>query len=407
MKLKILFVDDEKKVLSSLKRLFYNKKEEWKMDFVLGGRDALKQVREIEYDIVISDMHMPGIDGAYLLEQIQTISPYTLRFILSGYSDIDLVKKTLKVTHKFFHKPCPKDKLEKIINRVVFLRKLLPDKSLREKINQIGVLPCNPLIYAMLVEALSKSDLKRFQDTLYYDVCMFLNLFKIIMNSFFVEAKGIYSFFKLLHNIDLSIMETVFLSQEIFLNYSDFMFKDFSINEIWRHSRLVAYLSKAIAQSFYKDYKFIEDCFIAGLLHDVGILLMLLIFKERYLNFLKNNFYKSDFEKKEIDEFKCSHALLGAYLVGIWGANVNIVEAIAFHANPSLIKKKKLSPLSIIHFAGIFAFKNLNPLVGKSDINVDFGHYENIVSYATLKMWKNICENFLKTINHKINKKLL
>ena len=407
MKLKILFVDDEKKVLSSLKRLFYNKKEEWEMDFVLGGRDALKQVREIEYDIVISDMHMPNIDGAYLLEQVQAISPYTLRFILSGYTDIDLVKKTLKATHKFFHKPCPKDKLEKIINRVVFLRKLLPDKSLREKINQIGVLPCNPLIYAMLVEALSKSDLKRFQDTLYYDVCMFLNLFKIIMNSFFVEAKGIYSFFKLLHNIDLSILKTVFLSQEIFLDYSDFTFKDFSINEIWRHSRVVAYLSKTIAENLYKDKKFIEDCFIAGLLHDVGVFLMLLIFKERYLNFLKNNFYKSDFEKKEIDEFKCSHALLGAYLAGIWGANVNIVEAIAFHANPSLIKKKKLSPLSIVHFAGVFAFKNLNSLAGNSDINLDFGHYENMVSYATLKMWKNICENFLKTIQYRINKKLL
>lgn len=407
MKLKVLFVDDEKKVLSSLKRLFYNKKDEWEMDFVLGGRDALKQVKEIEYDVVISDMHMPGIDGAYLLEQIQTISPYTLRFILSGYSDIDLVKKTLKVTHKFFHKPCPKDKLENVINRVVFLRKLLPDKALREKINQIGVLPCNPLIYAMLVEALSKSDLKIFQDTLYYDVCMFLNIFKIIMNSFFVEAKGISSFFKLLHNIDLSILETIFLSQEIFLDFSDFTFKDFSINEIWRHSRLVAYFSKAIAQTLYKDYKFIEDCFIAGLLHDIGIILMLLIFKERYLNFLKKNFYKSNFVKKELDEFKCSHALVGAYLVGLWGANLNIIEAIAFHAQPSLIKKKKLSPLSIIHYTGVYSLKNINPFEEEIDINLDFTHYKNMISPSTLKKWNDICANFLKMIIHRINKKIL
>ncbi len=407
MSLRILFVDDDKKVLSSLRRLFYYKKNEWKMDFVSSGEEALEKINDIEYDVIISDMHMPKIDGAMLLEKVQIISPYTLRFILSGYSDIDLVKKTLKPAHKFFHKPCPKDKLENMINRVIFLRKLLPEKSIRNKINQLGVLPCHPLIYAMLVEALSRSDLKEFKDSLYHDVCMFLNLFKIIMNSFFMEVKGVSSFFKLLHNIDFSILEKIFLSQDIFLDYGDFVFNDFSINEIWRHSRIVAYLSKTIAEITYRDYNFIEDCFVAGLLHDVGIFIMILLFKERYLEFLKKNFYSSDFEKKELDEFKCSHALVGAYLVGIWGANINIVDTIAFHARPSLLKRKSISPISVVHFASIYDVKNLNPIAKDIDINIDIKHYNGIISYDKLKIWNNICKNFLKKIYDDIDSIIL
>ena len=69
----ILFVDDELKVLNGLKRMLYSQLQKWDMEFVDSGREALKHMKEHPFDMIVSDMRMPEMDGAELLKNVNIV----------------------------------------------------------------------------------------------------------------------------------------------------------------------------------------------------------------------------------------------------------------------------------------------------------------------------------------------
>lgn len=82
----LLFVDDEANILSSLKRLFRPKG--YRIHLAEGGAAALEILAREPIDIVISDMRMPEMNGAQLLEQVRAHWPETVRILLTGYAEI-------------------------------------------------------------------------------------------------------------------------------------------------------------------------------------------------------------------------------------------------------------------------------------------------------------------------------
>ena len=82
MSKRILFVDDEPMLLQGLQRSLRSMRQDWEMAFVKGGKEALEAIDKQAFDIVVTDMRMPGMDGAQLLEEVKKRSPQTLRMIL-------------------------------------------------------------------------------------------------------------------------------------------------------------------------------------------------------------------------------------------------------------------------------------------------------------------------------------
>ena len=86
---KILFVDDEENVLAGLKNLLRRFRKEWDMQFATSGQQALDKMAESPFDIVVSDMRMPNMDGAQLLRTVKERYPEVIRIVLSGHTDPD------------------------------------------------------------------------------------------------------------------------------------------------------------------------------------------------------------------------------------------------------------------------------------------------------------------------------
>ncbi|MDJ0855264.1 MAG: response regulator, partial [Desulfobacterales bacterium] len=84
---RLLFVDDEPMVLKGLQRSLRSMRQEWEMTFAAGGREALDAMQAQPFDVVISDMRMPEMDGAQLLEVVKRDYPQVVRIILSGQLD--------------------------------------------------------------------------------------------------------------------------------------------------------------------------------------------------------------------------------------------------------------------------------------------------------------------------------
>src|SRR6202789_1962627 len=93
MKKRILFVDDEDFALRGLERLLRSMREEWDMEFVDSGEKALARMNEAAFDVIVSDMRMPGMNGAELLNEVMKHHPQTVRLILSGFADRDMILK--------------------------------------------------------------------------------------------------------------------------------------------------------------------------------------------------------------------------------------------------------------------------------------------------------------------------
>ena len=108
-KKRILFVDDEPLVLQGLQRMLRSMRDEWEMEFAEGGAKALERLAQAAFDVVVSDMLMPGMNGAALLAEVMQRHPHTVRIILSGHADKDLILKCVGSTHQYLSKPCDPD----------------------------------------------------------------------------------------------------------------------------------------------------------------------------------------------------------------------------------------------------------------------------------------------------------
>ena len=116
MTLSILFVDDEPNILSGLRRALRGYGEKWDMHFVTSGEAALDLIESQRIDLVVTDMRMPGVDGAQLLETISQNAPQTIRFALSGESDVAQAVRIAGRSHRFFAKPTEPEALLGAIN---------------------------------------------------------------------------------------------------------------------------------------------------------------------------------------------------------------------------------------------------------------------------------------------------
>src|SRR6266849_9587494 len=109
---RILFVDDEPLVLDGLKRSFRPLSPEWAAEFVTSGSEALEAINREQFDAVVTDMRMPGMDGAQLLDEVRLCSPQTIRMVLSGQSDQETVLRSISPTHQYISKPCDTEELK-------------------------------------------------------------------------------------------------------------------------------------------------------------------------------------------------------------------------------------------------------------------------------------------------------
>lgn len=116
---RILFVDDEPDILTAMQRLFRRDRPMWDMVFASSGAAAMEALRGAAFAVIVSDLRMPGMDGAELLGAVRSLFPETLRIVLSGYADSELFARAWPLSHLMLSKPCEHHKLRDAIAQMV------------------------------------------------------------------------------------------------------------------------------------------------------------------------------------------------------------------------------------------------------------------------------------------------
>jgi DNA-binding NarL/FixJ family response regulator len=106
LKPRVLFVDDDSRFLKSLQRALSFKCGEWDMVFSNSGKQALALIEQAACDVIVADLHMPGMNGVELLEQVRLHHPQAIRLLLTGQLGDNLAVASLEVAQLYFCKPC-------------------------------------------------------------------------------------------------------------------------------------------------------------------------------------------------------------------------------------------------------------------------------------------------------------
>jgi len=133
----VLCVDDEKNILSALKRLL--RKEDYELLTASNGEEALKILDENTVQLVMSDQRMPEMSGTELFEKVKERYPEIIRIILTGYTEIDAITGAINQgnIYKFFLKPWNDETLKLEIRKALDQYDLIKiNKELTEKVKE-------------------------------------------------------------------------------------------------------------------------------------------------------------------------------------------------------------------------------------------------------------------------------
>ncbi len=148
----VLFVDDDDGVLAGLQGALRRLRRTYRFLFAVGADEALSLLATEPVDVVVTDMRMPGLTGADLLERIRAEHPEIVRYVLSGEAGVDLVMTSVPVAHRWLSKPCDRDTLAEALADAVRHRRYVADPAILAAIGEISALPTPPVLYAQLLE---------------------------------------------------------------------------------------------------------------------------------------------------------------------------------------------------------------------------------------------------------------
>ncbi len=155
---RILFVDDEPFLLAALRRSLRCKRGEWETHFACGGAEAIATFGQTPFDVVVSDMRMPGMDGATLVAKLSQTNPDHARIILSGQTGQSAILSSVGVVHQFLSKPCTPKILTARIDGICARRTAFPNTRVRAAISSLRRLPVAPHCAASLRAELNRKD---------------------------------------------------------------------------------------------------------------------------------------------------------------------------------------------------------------------------------------------------------
>jgi HD-like signal output (HDOD) protein len=354
MKRSVLFVDDEPRVLEGLQRMLRVMRREWQMVFAESGQKALDILSQGAFDVVISGMVMPGLDGAQLLTEVQNRYPHIVRIVLSGQSDDETSLKSVLPAHQYLSKPCDAETLKHTVGRACTLRDLVTNERLKGVVSQMGSLPSLPSLYAEMMEALQSAEtsIQKIGEIISKDIGMTAKILQLVNSAFFGLCQSVSSPTQAASLLGLETIKALVLSVQIFSEFDPSGVPQFSPEMLWKHSMRTGVTAKAIANKEKTVKDVVDDAFMAGLLHDSGKLVLGAKFPEKYGKVIALAEGENiSLCEAESDMFETTHAEVGAYLMGLWGLPNAIVETLAFHHTPGQSFGKRFSPLTAVHVA--------------------------------------------------------
>jgi HD-like signal output (HDOD) protein len=388
---RILIANADPDTLAEYRRAL---EKEWTVKLVNGPDAALAEMAVQPFEVLVADCALPAAnEGVELLNRIHDEYPKTIRILLAGEMDNQHRMADVEGSHLILTKPCDQQTLKSAIQRALSIDLWLASDQLRELVARLRTFPIVPSLYLEVIHALKSPHVTTAEvgAVIAKDMAMMTKLLQVTNSACFglprkitdpVEAVGILGF---------ETVKSMVITLKLLSQYDKVKPVYFSIDRLWRHSTEVARISRRLALTQADDPVLAESAFTAGLMHDLGKLVLASNFDEQYSGaqaLARQQHLPLWQVEKQI--FGASHGEIGAYLLGLWGMPIELVEAAALHHNPCRCLTKRFTPLTAVHVANALFYEARPDKEGFVAPGLDEAYLAELGLAGRMPLWRGM-----------------
>jgi HD-like signal output (HDOD) protein len=336
--MRIVFVDDDVQVLEGLRRMLFGQREVWRMRFFTEPHEAIASLSEDAAELVISDLQMPGMDGAAFLEQVRKAFPDAIRYVLTGVLDHPLLGRAIRCAHHVIAKPCRPQQLREAIERAETIKSRLGQMNKVSHFSSLNGLPVMPEAHQKVLDMLGSplASPRRLGQLVSEDVGMSARIVQLANSAYFGRPGRIHDPIQAVLLLGVKTVEAMVLTEGIFARLDPELVRTFGVSAMQAHCFRVSMLARKISADLNFSTEQIEAASTAGILHDAGKIILMSEMKEVFTQALA----RSRAEGRALYEVEqelvgISHAELIGAMLQLWAMPAEIIEATACHHRPS------------------------------------------------------------------------
>jgi HD-like signal output (HDOD) protein len=226
------------------------------------------------------------------------------------------------------------------------------------------------------------------------DIAMTAQVLKLANSAFFGLPRVLASAEEAVTYLGLETIKALVLSINSFSQYEKAETGPLKIESLWNHSTEVASSAKHISKLEGEDARAIDQAFTAGMLHDIGKLVLAVNLPAEYAEAMRLAQSGIELPLAEHSVLGATHADVGGYLIGLWGLPVPVVEAVALHHTPCRTTQPGFNPLTSVHAANVLEWERANPVLGAPAPRIDSTYLDRIGVSSHLSDWRQaLAEN--------------
>lgn len=357
MKTPLLFIEKDENILGNSGKIISELEKEYQLIIVRNFADALQEIKKNEIDIVFTDLQVDEKNDILLLQNIRANYPHIF-VVLCTTEDRLHVNELFHLSHQIISEPITYEKLKNSFARKKRMSKYLHDGKLMGLINNISELPNLPETYIKIENEIASNNISIYKiaEIISGSVTFTAKIFRIVNSTFFGVEYKVSNVIQAINLLGVNVLKSLLLYDHISTGliansqYSKYF------EDLWIHCNKVGRLSEQIIYlTLDKDYTMMEQAYIAGLMHDIGKVVMLCVdeYPKDVFDYMEK--HNTRFSNAEYKLYGVSHAEVGAYFLSLWGFSDRSAESVYLHNNPDQLDLERFSVQSGVYIANALA----------------------------------------------------
>ena len=328
---RILFLDDEQKIVKGIERLLWRRKKEWDLHFFTDYEAADALIRREMIDIAVIDMKMPRYNGVDVLRRVRETDPHCIRVILSGQSSDQSRLDVVDVAHQFLAKPCEPERLSATLDRALLLSKLIRVRGVQQMLASVGRLPSIPRVYQSLRQLLEQPEysIEEIAALIAQDPVISAKTLKVVNTAFFGLPREVSSPQEAVMLLGIEKIKALVLMTELFQQVDPEISQRFDLNQIWIRGLKVLQLARRLGECEGLSRLEMDYICSAAMFQDLGELALVSYAPGMYEQILQcMEIEQLDMLAAERKVAGADHVVMGAFMLGIWGLPDGVIFSI-------------------------------------------------------------------------------
>ncbi|MFI4866187.1 MAG: HDOD domain-containing protein [Steroidobacterales bacterium] len=347
---RILLVDAAPAAVAQLQQSLQLLRPQWEVATSTAVTPAMVTLSQRRFDAVVCDIGTAALDGPQLLTQVRDRHPNLVRLCLTASTDDDAFLLAMPVTHQFLGKPCNVENLCEVLDRICSLRDILRSGAIHELIGNLKALPATPHTFQALSEAIARpnahaADISQIVSN---DTALSIKVLQLANSAFYRRGAPVTSIQAAISYAGLEMIKSLALSACVFsaLDASPAAIK--RLQDLQGRSLRKAHFARMLL----RESRHADEAFTAALLLDIGQAVLALSAPDKFEQMIElARASGRAWHEVEPEVFGAAHPEVGAYLLGLWGLPLDLIEAVAYHHTPSRVQHAHTSMLAAVHVA--------------------------------------------------------